>query len=337
MNDNTLDNTLKEGKLPPDLLESLLELTSREAGIEVEAAVGEDAAVVEGARRLVITADPITFTDKDIGVYTVAVNCNDIVAMGGEPRFLTTTLLLPSGTTEGRLRELFADLAKAARAAGVCWVGGHTEVTSAVNRIVVSGQAVGYLHGEPTTTAGARAGDAVVMTKWAGLEGTTVMARVHPEECRRILGPAGHEEVLSWLYDPGISIVREGRVLSDLTLSSAHDPTEGGIATGLREIAVRSKVGAVIEWERIPIREETERLCRRWDIDPLGLLSSGVFLFTAAETTAEAACRKLERAGLPAGIIGHITADPGDLRLIRSGRTGVLPEFARDEFLKIEP
>jgi hydrogenase maturation factor len=325
---------LEEGKLAPEMLRPLLSLTSRE--VEVEAAVGEDAAVVQGSERLVITADPITFTEENIGIYTVAVNCNDIVAMGGIPRYLTTTLLLPLGTTRAQLSDLFRDLSEASKRAGVFWVGGHTEVTSAVQRIVVSGHAVGFIEGTATTTDGARPGDSIVMTKWAGLEGTTIIARSYPERSRELLGEASFREVLNWLVEPGINIVKEGRILQGMHLSSAHDPTEGGIATGIQEITARSGVGAEIQLERMSLRRETRILCDEWKIDPLGLLSSGVFLFTAQEEEAVEACRRLEEAGIEACIIGKITNREGEALLSRNGIKEPLPVFPRDEFLRIE-
>ncbi len=327
---------LREGKLPPNLLAELISCTSRSPEILVEAAVGEDAAVVMGRDRIVVTSDPVTFTEDNIGIYTVAVNCNDIVAMGGDPRYLTTTVLLPVGTTEERLKEVFADLEVTARKAGILWIGGHTEVTSAVNRIVVSGHAVGFLYDQPLTSAGAEPGDALVMTKWAGLEGTTLIARSRADEAREILGRDAFREVFGWLMDPGISIVEEGRILAGLTLTAGHDPTEGGIATGVYEIATRSEVGVELQWERINIRPETERLCAEWEIDPLGLLSSGVFLFCAQQETAQRACELLAERGIDSRIIGRVTDKAGEVTVLRGSQKSRLPQFERDEFLKIE-
>jgi hydrogenase maturation factor len=324
---------MEEGKLPPVQLEQLLEQTSRSPQIIVGAAVGEDAAVVVGRDRLVITTDPITFTEENIGIYTVAVNCNDIVAMGGLPQYLTTTILLPPGTTEERLRTVFQEISSASRRAGILWVGGHTEVTSAVTRIVVSATAVGFLNREPTTTAAARPGEILVMTKWAALEATTLLARDRPEESRRILGEERYGQVVRWLEEPGISILEEGRVLADLPLGAAHDPTEGGIATGIHEIAARSGVGARIHRRRIPVREETRLLCGHFGLDPLGALSSGVFLFTAAPAVARRACRILQSAGIPATAIGEITAEAGRVVVAEEGTP--LAAFPRDELLKI--
>jgi hydrogenase maturation factor len=331
-----LNESLGEGKLSRERLEALLALTAHShPEILVGADVGEDAAVVRGAKQLIITADPITFTEENIGFYTVAVNCNDIVAMGGTPMYLTTTILLPPGTKEQRLRTIFAELEKASQQAGVFWVGGHTEVTSAVNRIVISAQALGFLRGKPTKTSDARPGESLVMSKWTALEATTLIVREKPELCKKLLGQEGYREVLDWLSEPGISIIKEGKILSGMRLSAAHDPTEGGIATGIHEIAERSGVGVRLFRDKIPIRRETEVLCEHFGLDPLGALSSGVFLFTATAAEAQKACRALNRRGVPASVIGETTAQSGSVELIDGGQSTPLPLFTQDEIIKL--
>jgi hydrogenase expression/formation protein HypE len=327
---------LGEGKLSQERLEKLLNLTARpNPDILVGAEVGEDAAVVRGSKRLILTADPITFTEENIGFYTVAVNSNDIVAMGGKPMYLITTILLPLGTEEGRLQTIFEELNEASRTSGIGWVGGHTEVTSAVNRIVISAQAIGFLRGKPTRTSDAHPGEVLVMSKWAALEATTLIAREKPDISRKLLGDQGHREVLSWLYEPGISILKEGEILDGLGLAAAHDPTEGGIATGVHEIADRSGVGIRLYRERISLRTETEILCSHFGLDPLGALSSGVFLFTTGPGQAQKACRLLENGGVPAAIIGEITDRRGVVELVDGEARRPLPIFTRDEIIKL--
>jgi len=327
---------MKEGKLPPEVLERLLTRTSRSSLLRVGARTGEDAAVAAGWETLVVTADPVTFTEENIGVYTVAVNANDVVATGGRPMYLTTTVLLPPGIAESRLEGLFEEIGDAARVAGLLWIGGHTEVTSAVTRIVVSGQCIGFLFGKPLLSSGARPGDTVCVTKWIALEGTTTVARLRPQDSRRILGERRHAEVIEWLTRPGISIVPEGRILEGQGLSSGHDPTEGGLAMGLAELAQRSGVGIRIRREELPVREETRLLCARFGLDPLGLLSSGVFLFTAPPEAARKACRLVREAGIPATAIGEVREGPAAVE-IDDGKGGwdALPADARDQIVKL--
>jgi hydrogenase maturation factor len=326
---------LAEGKLPMELLERLLRHASHSPLLTVGAEPGEDAAVAPGASMLVITADPITFADERIGAYAVAVNANDIVAMGGTPRYLTTTILLAPGATEDDLEGIFADIAEACGKAGLLWVGGHTEVTPVVHRTVVCGQAVGFLSGPPLRTAGARPGDRLCMSKWVGLEGTTTIARRMPRESEEALGPGVYEAVLGWLDRPGISIVEEGRALEGLALTSGHDPTEGGVAKGIEEICRRSGVGAVIAGDSLPVREETRLLCSRFGMNPLGLLSSGVFLFTAPPPVADRACRLLEARGIAAAVIGEILGKGEGVWLERQGIREPLVSSEQDEIVKL--
>lgn len=327
---------MKEGKLAPAALARLLVHTSRGVpDVLVGAEAGEDAAVVRGKDRLIITADPITFTEENIGIYTVAVNCNDIVAMGGKPKYLTTTILLPPHTSIVRLAAIFREIEEASREAGMLWVGGHTEVTAAVSRIVISAQAIGFLRRRPTLTSAALPGELLVMTKWPALEATTLIAREKPKEVRRLLGPGGYREVLGWLRDPGISILKEGKILERFRLSAAHDPTEGGIATGVHEIASRSGVGIRVFKDAITAHPHTEAVCRHFGLDPLGALSSGVCLFTAPPETARKACAALKAKGVAAAVIGEITARRGKVVLEQNGKSRPLPVFQRDEVIKL--
>jgi hydrogenase maturation factor len=326
---------LAEGKLPTEMLERLLRHTSRSPLLAVCAAPGEDAAVAPGAETIVITADPITFTDERIGAYAVAVNANDIVAMGGRPMYVTTTLLLAPGATEEDVERIFLDIAGACTRAGILWVGGHTEVTPVVRRTVICGQAVGFLSRPPLSTGGAREGDVLCMSKWVGLEGTTTIARERPEESRRILGAGSFAEVMRWLDEPGISIVEEGKALEGAALSSGHDPTEGGVAMGVHEICRCSGLGAALRREDLPLREETRILCEHFGMDPLGLLSSGVFLFTAAREAAASACAVLRARGIPAAQIGVMLGKGERVWIEGSGRRAALAFSEQDEIVKL--
>jgi hydrogenase maturation factor len=200
---------------------------------------------------------------------------------------------------------------------------------------VICGQAVGFLTGRLLATGGALPGDALCMSKWVGLEGTTTIARERPRQSREILGGKTFEEVLGWLDEPGISIVEEGRALEGCALTSGHDPTEGGVAMGIQEICRRSGVGAAVEFASLPIREETLALCGHFGMDPLGLLSSGVFLFTAPRAVAEQACALLRGRGIPGAIIGEMLGRGETAWITREGRREPLVFSEQDEIVKI--
>ena len=173
------------------------------------------------------------------------------------------------------------------------------------------------------------------MTKWVGLEGTTTIARERPRESEQCLGPDAFRAVLGWLDDPGIAIVEEGRALAGLALSSGHDPTEGGVAMGIHEICARSGTGALVRGELLPVREETRLLCERFGMDPMGLLSSGVFLFTAAPAVAEQACALLAARGIPGSVIGEIRDAKDGVMIQRGAAREALPFSVQDEIVKL--
>jgi hydrogenase expression/formation protein HypE len=201
--------------------------------------------------------------------------------------------------------------------------------------VVISAQAIGFLRRPPLLTSAARPGQALVMTKWAALEAATLIAREKPAEVRRLLGAGGHRQVLGWLSSPGIGILPEGRILERFRLAAGHDPTEGGIATGIHEIAARSGVGILLREQAIPVHPHAQAICRRFGMDPLGALSSGVFLFTASPEEARRACSALDRRGIPAAVIGAITAARGRVQIERDGTRRPLRRFARDEILRL--
>ena len=327
------NEALPEGKIDAAALAGLLPGTdAARPDVLIGAAIGEDAAVVTGAPRLALTGDPITLAGDAIGRYAVAVNCNDLVAMGAEPRYLTTTVLLPPGTTLGALQELFAELAAATGAAGVAWVGGHTEITGAVTRPVVAAAAVGMLEGEPWSSTRVRPGDAIVLTKWVALEGTTLLARER-RDAAALLGDR-HAAAARWLDAPGISVVAEGRVLRAFEVHAAHDPTEGGVAAGLHELASCSGVAIEVDAAAVPIREATRRLCRTLRIDALGLLASGALLFSAAPEEAGRAAAALREAGIPAAVIGAAHGGSGVTLRTASG-SRPLPAYPVDEIYRV--
>jgi hydrogenase maturation factor len=174
------------------------------------------------------------------------------------------------------------------------------------------------------------------MTKWAALEATTLIARNRPDDARILLGQRAHRSVLRWLRDPGISIIREGTILEGFELGAAHDPTEGGVATGIHEIAARSKVGIRLFRSKVPVRRETRLLFEHYRLDPLGALSSGVFLFTASPEMAARACSALHEQDIPAAVIGEVTAQRGRVLLVDGDGQRALPKFERDELLRIK-
>jgi hydrogenase maturation factor len=138
-------------------------------------------------------------------------------------------------------------------------------------------------------------------------------------------------EAESLLDDPGICVVKPALLVAQHAgIHAMHDPTEGGIATGLREMAEASGLGLRVDaaaLHRLPV---TGRICGPLGIDPLGLISSGCLLVAVAPSDAAWACRTLSSAGYPVADIGVFTRE-AEMVLVTDGGVGELPVFAVDE------
>ena len=308
---------LPTGKAPLALLSEVF-AEIQDARVVQGAGVGLDAAIVEwGDRALVAASDPITFVDANAGRLAVAVNANDILSVGAEPEWMLATVLAPEGVNAEAIRTLLADLSLACEAAGVGLIGGHTEVTDAVVRSVVSCTLIGSAPLEQIIPSdGAVDGDVIVQAGAAAVEGTAIL---------------GHPQLID---DPGVSIAAAARVLRGIEgVHAMHDVTEGGIATAALELAEAAGLQPQLDAEEIIWLPETLALREEHDLDPLGLLGSGTLLAAVSPESLDRALAALSNASVQASPIGRVTAGSrATLRL--GGQMGPLPRFARDEALR---
>ena len=172
------------GKIPPQILERLVlnpvtHTKVHRAGIVVRPKTGEDCSAMDpGGEMCVFSTDPITGATRDVGYLAVHVNCNDVFSAGAEPVGILMTVLLPPQSEESILEELMAGTLQAAAELGIEVLGGHTEVTDAVTKPVISATVIGKTKDRKMVcTGGAEIGQDVIMTKWAGLEGTAILAQ----------------------------------------------------------------------------------------------------------------------------------------------------------------
>jgi hydrogenase expression/formation protein HypE len=332
---------LPPGKLPAALLAALLaQDVPTDPRVLIGPRVGEDAAVIDmGDRLLIAKSDPITFATDAIGYYAVTVNANDIAVMGGTPRWFLATLLLPETTTTATLvQDIFAQIRQACRDLGIALVGGHTEITVGLERPILSGHMLGEVTRERlVTSAGVQVGDALLLTKGFPIEGVSIMAR----ECAAQLATQGHaaSDIARWqqfLYAPGISVIKEAQVLQQaVEVHAMHDPTEGGVATGLRELAQASGVGLDITADQLPVLPEGALLCKAFGLAPLGTIASGALLAAVPATQVERAIGACAAAGVACYRIGTAVANATELVLHTGTETHPLPTFTRDEILTI--
>ncbi len=329
------------GKLPTDDLLALLNATPvRDSRVILGPGIGHDAAVIEFGERLLVTkSDPITFATDEIGWYAVHVNANDIACLGATPRWFVATLLLPEGkTTPALVTEIFQQTQAACAELGVTLVGGHTEITHALNRPLMVGNMFGEVSPQRLVRSdGARPGDKLLLTKGIAVEGCALLARERGEQLRNDYGlPA---ELLTraaqFLHEPGISVVRDAAIATASgDVHAMHDPTEGGVATGIHELSTAAGAGAVIDEQSLPFFPETLALCPPLGIDPLGLIASGALLLAVAPQDAAQIVAALRADGIAAQIIGAIRAEPGVYLRGPAGERP-LPQFPRDEISRL--
>ncbi len=296
---------MKLGKLDNDTLEHLILDRFKKTRPESFGAprIGMDCAMLDFGGDLIVTScDPITSADaKHIGALSVHVNCNDAAAGGAEPVALLVTLLLPPSETEETVAMIAADLQDAAERAGVDIIGGHTEVTDAVTRVTTCTTVLARTP-KAKMLCGAKPGDAVVMTKWAGLEGTMLIASdfearlkdVSPEVVARAKALSAH-----------LSVVPESRIAMQCGAHAMHDVTEGGVLGAVWELAMQSHCGAIVDLSAIPVLPETAEISAAVGVDPYRLMASGSMLI--ATDCAEKLIHALQQNGIPAAEIGRIT------------------------------
>jgi hydrogenase maturation factor len=292
-----------------------------------------------GDRLLIAKSDPITFATDAIGHYAVTVNANDIAVMGGTPRWFLATLLLPeTRTTPALVQDIFTQIHQACRALDIALVGGHTEITVGLERPILAGHMLGEVPRDRlVTSAGVQVGDAILLTKGFPVEGVCIIAR----ECAAQLATRGHapEDIARWqqfLFQPGLSVVKEAQVLQQaVEVHAMHDPTEGGVATGLWELAQASGVGLHIRAEQLPVLPEGKLLCQAFGLDPLGTIASGALLAAVPATHVERAISACAEVGIACSCIGRAVADATALVLHAGTQTRPLPTFTRDELLTL--
>ena len=327
------DDKLPPGKLPAAFLRELLAgAAAPSTDVRLPPTIGEDAGVIDiPAGALIAATDPITLTGQDVGAHAAVINANDVAVMGARPRWFLAVVLLPPGTLESDVRALFDAMHAALEALNVTLVGGHTEVTAAVNQPVVVGQMMGLREdGEFVPTGGLSAGDAVIQVGPAPIEGAAVLA-AEASEAIRELPEDIQQAAQNAIQDPGISVVNAALRATELGALAMHDPTEGGLSAGLHELAEASGVALLVDDSAIQWFEPGRQICEVLDLDPWGVLASGTLLAGISASTAEFACRNLNDDGFSATIIAT-AAEGAGVRLLGGAE---LVRFERDELSRL--
>ena len=326
---------MKVGKIPESVLKRSVfkQIHTKRSEVLLGAGVGEDCAAVklEADEMFVMSTDPITGTATDIGNLAIHITMNDLASAGAEPIGVMLTILLPENSEESILKEVMTQIEKACAEANVQIMGGHTEVTRAVNQPLINVCGVGKAKVEKlVSTGGAKAGDDIIVTKWIGLEGTSIIAKEKEQEL--LSRYPGHMVETAKNFDKYLSVLPEAATAVKSGVSAMHDVTEGGIFGALWEMAEASGVGLEIDLKKIPVKQETIEVCEFFGINPYELISSGSMLMASSD--GNLLVRELEKQGIQATVVGKAVTG-NDRVLMNEDERRFLEPPKTDELYKV--
>lgn len=337
----TSQKFLATGKLPLDILDDLINrYTHQDKSVIIGSGIGVDASVLTPVadHLLVVKSDPVTFVAEDIGFYAVQINANDIACLGGQPRWFLATLLMPENKTTVEIIEMiFQQMSNACKKMGIALCGGHTEITSGIDRPLVIGHMLGTVAPDNLIhPSGIQAGDDIILTKGIAIEGASIIAREKKEEISENFSKELAEQCKQLIYEPGISVVRDAQIAQQVApIHALHDPTEGGLSMGLYELSRASNIKLWIEFDKIPIIPESKLLCEVFGLDILGTIASGALLIAVSSHYSQELVEKLEGSGIVAAVIGKAISKGIGVKLKFEDEEVEMPTFSRDEIIKI--
>jgi hydrogenase maturation factor len=301
--------------------------------------IGDDAAVIEvGDRYLVVSTDPVTFVTDYIGRYAVHVNANDIAVLGARPLWFFVVMLLPeSRTTPELARRIMVDVQATCEELGVTLGGGHTEITQGLERPILVGQMIGEVApSRLVRKTRAAVGDQILLTRGVAIEGTAILAREKSDCLRGRVDADLLARAARFLVEPGISVVSAALITADSgqVVHAMHDPTEGGLVTGLCELVAPASLGLRVVRERIPVFPESDAICNALGIDPLKLIASGALLIVVAPDGTDSVLTALETAGIPVAVIGEVRPLIEGITIVTDGTVEPLTPPTRDEIAR---
>ena len=326
---------MKIGKLPEQVLvrSVLRQIKHRREEVLSGPAVGRDCAALKlkDGEILVMSTDPITGTVKDMGSQAVHITANDLAVSGAEPLGIMLTLLLPDTVEEPQIRAMMQEVESTCEKLGMEVLGGHTEITNVVRQPLISVTGVGKLRQDQMPDLSrVRPGQDLVVTKWIGLEATAILAKEKEEELLKEFSPEFVRTARE--FDRYLSVVPDAGAAAAAGVCAMHDITEGGVFGALWEVAEGANVGLEADLKKIPIRQETVEICEVFHLNPDHIMASGSVL--AVTEDGPGLVRELERAGIPAAVVGRTTS--GKDRIVRNGEdVQYLTRPQTDELYKV--
>lgn len=335
------NSKLPLGKLPPNLLLDIVSgFSANDPQVIQGPGIGLDCAILDlGDRYLVAKSEPITFATDEMGWYALQVAANDIATTGAVPRWALFTVLLPDESTDVEsVGKIFRQLQTTAEKFSISVIGGHTEVTHDLPRPIINTTLLAEIDKSKIILPNmAKQGDKVIMTKGIPIEGTALLAREFPERLAKHLTADEISRAQNMLFDPGIGVLQDAQIaVTSGSVTAMHDPTEGGIATALWELASATRHSIEVDVESIIIQNLSHKICSIFGIDPLGTISSGSLLICVNPSSADKVINALHEHSIKAAVIGELM-DEGDQVLTRVSSQELVPlrQFPRDEIARV--
>ena len=322
------------GKLPNEMLGKIIfdNICNKREEVLIGAAIGEDNAIVDFGHELcVLSTDPITGATQDIGRLAIYISCNDVASSGAEPIGVLLTIMVPPTTTEKDIELIMKQAGEASKELNVEIMGGHTEITDAVTRVVISTTVVGKQKKEKMINSkNTKIGDKVLMTKYAGIEGTSIIAK----ELEAYLKDKMDDNKIKEAQRMGslISVVKEGTICGKIGVNYMHDITEGGVLGAIWEGAVAINKGIKVYEESIPMKEVTREIASILNIKPYRVISRCSMLIIASEEKVQIIKKELNKEGIEVSIIGEVIEK--DIIIERNGKLEDINSPSSDELYK---
>lgn len=328
---------MKLGKVSDSILKRtvLKQIKFKRDEIVSGAGIGEDCALFTcSADEMMVSCMQEAAVATPADMERLVIKCaNNLATSGAEPIACMVTYILPERATEEKLKKLMESASATAKNLGMQIAGGQTSVSPYVLQKLAVVTGYGKVKKDNyRTTKGAKPGQDIVISKWIGLEGTSILANRKAEELQSRYPLYLIEEAKG--FDKYMSIIPEAATAMKSGVCVMHDASEGGIMAALWELADSSGVGLTIELKKLPIRQETVEVCEFCNANPYELLSGGCLVMTAQD--GDALVEALNREGIPAVVVGKIT-DSNDRVIYNEDEKRFLDKPKMDEIHRFYP
>ena len=298
---------------------------------------GVDFGVVDfGSKVMVVSTDPF-FIARELGLekaawFAVHIIASDVAVSGIAPQYLAIDLNLPPQMSEAELARMWDAVHQECKKLKISVITGHTARYAGCNYPMVGGATMfGFGVKKELINPQAKVGDAIIISKGPAIETTGLLSAYFPEFLEAKYGKSLLKRAQEVFYQ--MSTVKDALIAASVGgVTAMHDATECGVWGGLFEIAQHSRVGMCVDLNKIILQEAVRLTCECFDIDPYKSISEGTLLATASKQKAKFIVAHLEKAGIPASIVGGVTAQSKGLRILDGNKSYELKHPKVDPF-----